>query len=228
MLTENYEELVDNCVDQLKTWKKLIGKYLDDDEKAKEVEKLKKTATGFCEIDEQFNRHQKVFDKIDIYLEHNDEDPSTVDVDKIFDEMLKNEPVSSTSNLSHNRIWQTLFHNDEDIMIVEKKEKKQLRDNQFEEVDDSLLCSNVFTPPVDPISKVVIRNPFRNKKCKHVYEHLTIIDYIKQLGRKAKCPYIGCKNINLRTTDLVEDNELQSNITQYLDTQQDSQTSDSD
>lgn len=228
MLAENEEVLMEKCVDKIKSCRKLITKYLDEDEKIVEMEKLKTLVHDFCEIDEKFKRNEKAFEKLDNHLD-GIEDPTNIDVDKLFLEILNSEPKSSSINTSHNKIWQTVFDNEGDIMIVEKKKIKQLRDNQFEEVDDSLLCSNVFTPPVDPISKAVIRNPYRNKKCKHVYEYSTITDYIQQLKYKAKCPYIGCSNNQLRGKDLVEDNQLQSHITQYLDTQldQDSQASDS-
>lgn len=224
-MAENEEVLVEKCVDQLKSCKELIMKYLDEEEKIVEMDKLRTLAQGFCEIDEKFKRNEKVFDKLDRHLD-SVEDPTNINVDKLFLEISNSEPESSTGDLAQNQIWQTVFDNEGDIFIVEKKKVKQLQDNQYEELDDSLLCSNVFTPPVDPISKAVIRNPYKNKKCKHVYEHSTITDYIKQLRHKAKCPYIGCRNNHLRVSDLVEDNQLQSHITQYLDTQ-DSQASDS-
>lgn len=224
MFSANESELIEKCVDQSKSWKNLMQQYLDEDEKLPGLEKLKSHVQDIVQIDLKYKKYQAAFKKVDEYLDKN-EDPSNVDVDKVFSELLNNAESSSNSGVTRTQIWQDVFQNEDDIMIVEKKNKKQLCDSQFDELDDSLLCSNVFTPPVDPISKTIIRNPFRNKKCKHVYEHKTIIDYINQLGHKAKCPYIGCNNKHLSKRDLVEDNQLQTNITQYLDTHDENQSS---
>lgn len=226
MLVDNEEELFEKCVEDLKSWKTLITKYLDEDEQIEEVEKLKNVVQGICEIDEKFKRNQRAIEKVDNYLDQM-EDPGDVNIDNLFEEMLSSEPASSANDLTSYPIWQTIFESDADLMVVEQKKLKQLDASQFEEIDESLLCSNVFTPPVDPMSKTVIKNPYKNKVCKHVYEHSTILSYIKQLRHKAKCPYIGCKNVHLRANDLVEDRQLQTQITQYL-TEQVSQSSDSD
>nr|CAH7759161.1 unnamed protein product [Callosobruchus chinensis] len=72
------------------------------------------------------------------------------------------------------------------------------------------------------MTKKVIKNPYRNKRCNHVYEYNSIVDYVKQQRHRAKCPYIGCTNHKLRIVDLVVDRELATQITQHLENQNES------
>lgn len=223
MLCDHETELIETCVNQLKSWKSLIAKYLDEDERAVEMDKLRSVVEGIAEVDIQFKKNQNTFVKIDEYLDEHS-DPGNVDVDKLFNEFYNNQPSSSEANITNSHVWKEVIQDEDEIVFVEKKVKK-LNDNNFDTVDDSLLCSNVFTPPVDPISKAIIKNPYRNKRCNHVYEYDTITIYINQLRHRAKCPYIGCSNKNLKMSDLREDNDLQMTITQYLDEHEGSQSS---
>ncbi|KAJ8915127.1 hypothetical protein NQ315_000379 [Exocentrus adspersus] len=214
-LQERREQYLERCIESLKSWKDLIAEHLDDDDSTPELLKLKETTKGYCDLDHDYKKSLRALEQVEELLDKT-EGRSGDEVEQLYKEKLKED--STTVEYTDSDIWQNVFEGITDVMEVKQK-KKKLRDNQFDELEDSMFCSNVFTPPVDPISKAVIREPVRSKKCKHVYERSMIIDYIKQQKRKAKCPYIGCSNRLLQVTDLVDDSNLQSQITQYLEAQ---------
>ncbi|KAJ8950597.1 hypothetical protein NQ314_007822 [Rhamnusium bicolor] len=208
-LLERHEQILDNCVASLKTWKQLIVDYLDGEDRDAELNKLEQVTKDYCHITNNFQKSVKVLQKVEEQL--NDDEGSPKDVDQLYKDNLENVPTPSGEDYMANEFWQNIFSGRSDVMEVKQKENK-LDESQFEELGDSLLCSNVFTPPIDPISK----------------KYSMIVDYIKQQKRKAKCPYIGCKSNHLAVTDLVIDAQLQSQITQYIDSQHDAETEDED
>lgn len=107
---------------------------------------------------------------------------------------------------------------DKSIMEVQEiqSQKKSLVFTQHGD-DNSILASQQFSVPLDPLTKQPISNPCRNSVCHHVYEHDVIMEYIvseKKRSKKkmCKCPYIGCSNGNLKVQDIVKDRELKSQI----------------
>lgn len=223
-LQERHEQILDRCVESLKTWKDLIAEYMDDDDSVVEFNKLKETTENYCDISRNFRNSLRALEKAEEQL-NNESEESTRDVKELFEENLKQPEI--TEEYINSDIWQSVFKGMSDVMEVKRK-KKKLNDSEFEELGDSMFCSNVFTPPIDPISKAVIRDPVRSKKCKHVYERAMITDYIKQQKRKAKCPYIGCSSKQLLMSDITDDSELQSQITQYMANHVDEDTEDDD
>lgn len=223
-LQERHEQILERCVESLKTWKDLIAEYVEDDDSATEINKLKETTQGYCEISGDFKKALKALQKVEQQV--NESEDSTTDVNKLFEENLKLE-TDTTEDYINSDIWQSVFRGMSDVMEVKSK-KRKLNDSEFDELEDSVFCSNVFTPPIDPISKAVIREPVRSRKCKHVYERAMIVDYIKQQKRKAKCPYIGCSSKQLLMGDIVEDSQLRSQITQYMENRSNEDTEEDD
>lgn len=83
--------------------------------------------------------------------------------------------------------------------------------------DNSILASQQFSVPLDPLTKQPISNPCRNSVCHHVYEYDVIVKYIvseqkRSKKKKCKCPYVGCTNANLKVQDIVKDKELKTQI----------------
>lgn len=224
-LQERHEQILERCVESLKTWKDLIAEYVEDDnDSTTEINKLKETTENYCDISRNFKNAIKALQKVEEQVNGSEE--CVTDIDKLFEENLQQES-ETTEEYVNSDIWQSVFRGMSDVMEVKRK-KKKLNDSEFEELGDSMFCSNVFTPPLDPISKTVIREPVRSKKCKHVYERAMIVDYIKQQKRKAKCPYIGCSSKRLLMEDIVEDSQLRSQITQYMENRQDEDTEEED
>lgn len=70
---------------------------------------------------------------------------------------------------------------------------------------------------IDPISKMPITHPVRNKICNHIYDEATIKESIQKAAMKAnaklRCPYLGCGNKKSVTLeDLVSDDMLRRKI----------------
>ncbi|KAI9577413.1 E3 SUMO-protein ligase NSE2-like [Glossina fuscipes] len=56
----------------------------------------------------------------------------------------------------------------------------------------------------DPLTKLTMRNPVKNRKCGHHYEKSSIINHINGGGQR--CPVVGCANKSYITSaDLVDD-----------------------
>ncbi|XP_023017339.1 uncharacterized protein [Leptinotarsa decemlineata] len=226
-IRERLDATLERCIKSIDTWQQLITENFEDEqEKNEEQEKLKNCVKMYCEVDQLIKKTDDALEKVDNELNEK-EATGSEDINKMFQDFFENEPTSSSQNYANSRIWKSVFGRMSDVMEVKQK-KKKIDDTHFEELSDSMMCSNVFTPPIDPITKTVVRNPYKNKRCKHVYEHGTIVGYIKQLKSKAKCPYIGCNNNQLRVTDLVADTSLQSQITEYLETQEAEESDDDD
>lgn len=218
-LGDRYSALLDKCVGSLTTWQNFIHENLEGRDKEIERAKLQEIVKEYCIIDINHDRSVKAITLLEEALT---DASQTYNVDTIYAEKLSEQ---ETGDPTDNEIWRQLFNND--LSIQEVKFKKRKDRAQYEEVDDSLLCSSAFTAPTDPITKLIIRKPVRNKKCKHVYDH-SIYDYIRQSRNKAKCPYMGCKNNRLIPDDLQEDRQLEEQITQYLATQESQQSTDDD
>lgn len=211
-LNERYSAILDKCIGSLTTWKKFIEENLRGSDKDTEIAKLKSLAQEYCTVDGNHKRSENAIQTVEECIT----DPAQIyNVDALFKEKLEGQPIEDPTL---NEIWGQLFQNDLSIQEIMPKKKKD--HTQFEEIDDSLLCSSSFSAPVDPISKTIIRKPVRNKKCKHVYDSSSIYDYIRQSRNKARCPYVGCKNNKLVTSDFQEDRQLEEKITQYLATQE--------
>ncbi|CAH1977680.1 unnamed protein product [Acanthoscelides obtectus] len=216
-LADRHERIMERCVYSLKTWKQVVLQNYENEQEANaELEKMKNIVKDHCAINDNYKRSQEALSMVQEKIDSSDY--MTIDVNKLYEDCLNNLPESSNRDFQDNEIWEKVIGGVTDVVEVRTKSKK-LDPTQYESLGDSLLCSNVFTPPVDPMTKKVIRNPYRNKRCNHVYEYNSIVDYIKQQRNRAKCPYIGCTNHSFRVTDLVADQVMASQITQHLATQ---------
>lgn len=76
---------------------------------------------------------------------------------------------------------------------------------------DGGILQNFPTITTDPITKQLIGNPVRNKRCNHVYDQESIEDALK-INSRLRCPYVGCNVKNVQLTDLIEDRELKRQL----------------
>ncbi|KAF7266578.1 hypothetical protein GWI33_020086 [Rhynchophorus ferrugineus] len=206
--TERYNRALEKCLRSITTWKNMINDYVDDSDKSAEVDKLQNSIKSYCLIDNDYKKTQEVIELIS----HNLKDIEKIeDIDAILQEKINEQ---SMDDFTSSEIWDRF--NSNDVFVRSTKPKEQNLSLNYEAVDDSILCSNTFTPPIDPITKTVIKKPVKNKICGHIYDHNSIYDYLRQSKNKAKCPYIGCKNNKLRGGDFNEDNILKQRIEQYI------------
>ncbi|XP_030750494.1 E3 SUMO-protein ligase NSE2-like [Sitophilus oryzae] len=219
-LKERYSVALNKCLRSLSSWKNVISDNLDTSTKQVEMQKFQDLLKEYCLIDNDFKKSEQAISLVEDKLGKIE---NLEDIDKVFQEKLSEQPDEEVTS---SEIWQEYFL--EDLSVQELKQKKKKDKAVYEEVgDDSVLCSSSFTPPIDPISKTVIRNPVKNKNCKHIYESDSIYQYMRQSKRKARCPYVGCKNNKLDGSDLTEDKELEEKISQYIAQSQDSSDGDS-
>lgn len=83
-------------------------------------------------------------------------------------------------------------------------------------VEGDMQLSEAITE-FDPITKRLLVNPYKNKRCKHIYEYSSIEESLK-LNRKMRCPVSGCPNKNyVVLADLVPDDELRRKLERRRD-----------
>lgn len=219
LFNERYASILDKCVTSLTTWKTFIQENLKEQEYDVETTKLQDITRRYCEIDNNFQRAVETIKLVENAVS----DPSqNYNIDAMYQENLLKQDIQDPTS---NEIWQQICCDDVTVRVI--KPKKQKNNEHYEEINDSVMCSSAFSAPIDPISKGVIQKPLRNRKCRHVYDSQSIYDYIRQSGRKARCPYVGCKNNSLAPDDLLVDSQLEQQISQFL-AQQETESSGSD
>ncbi|KAL1494084.1 hypothetical protein ABEB36_009737 [Hypothenemus hampei] len=216
-LETKYISLREKCVESLEKWNRFINKL--ELNSSTDVDKLKEITKEYCLIDNNHQRKLAALSQVkDVVSSNPDEN-----IDELFKQTLLEQDMIEPNE---NEIWQNLFTNNQSIREVLKDQPNSAK--SFERVDDSLMCSNDFSIPIDPISKTPIQNVLRNKNCNHLYNQDSILGYISQAAERARCPYIGCQNRKLRRRDLVNDDALQRKIDEYLSRQQSNNSSDED
>ena len=86
-------------------------------------------------------------------------------------------------------------------------------DSQIDQSVDinGISVQSLTTLFIDPITKNPIKNPVRNKNCKHIYDEESIMQAI-QINERVRCPYVGCTVKKVLASDLMEDRELKQKI----------------
>ncbi|CAO1407273.1 unnamed protein product [Diamesa serratosioi] len=101
---------------------------------------------------------------------------------------------------------------DQHISSQAQKPTKSNSSNEISEDCDLEIATETDFNFIDPITKLQIANPVRNKNCNHVYDLNSITSAIGK-NRKMRCPYIGCSSrAYLTVANLVEDRELKRKI----------------
>lgn len=214
--TEEYQSSINLCLESLKSIKHLATKYLPENEIL--VNDIANITNSYCLTNFEIEKIQRVTRKVqnDLNNEENNFSESTGDLLQRIDLLYKKhygEEVTETE-IKDSFVWKEIF-SDSDVQEIIKKNKK-ISNEHFEKIDDSLLCSNDFKLPVDPITKTVIRMPYINKFCGHIFNKESILQYIQERKTKAKCPYMGCTNSVFRESDLKFNEKLKAKIDEYL------------
>lgn len=201
-----FNNLFDQLTEDFVNTKKIIEEFFPN-EQSEYLQDLSETMKVLTETDLRFKAEEKAAEQIRETLKQ----APVEDVEKFYNETVK--PIGTNDYKSHDN-WCAVFN------VSEREVQEVVEEQQevvYEKLNSSLSCSvATFKPPVDCISKTIIRDPYRNKKCKHVYEKRLIFEYVKKMKNKARCPFVGCVNYNLRGEDLFPDNELRQKIDDYL------------
>ncbi|XP_044758767.1 E3 SUMO-protein ligase NSE2-like [Coccinella septempunctata] len=217
MSSHSYENILGHCVDSLRSCKELSDKYLEDDTHLRSI--IQKVTMEY--VEENFDKEKADRALLKLKNDLNEHENADVDIEALYKKYVEEDETE----LIHNEtdIWKEIFSGTDIQEVLPKNER--LSDANFDRVDDSLLCSNVFKPPIDPISKVVIKEPYKNLACGHYFDYGTILNYIKERRGRAKCPYVGCTNSNFRAEHLKLDERMKQQVELYLQNNNDAEDS---
>lgn len=86
--------------------------------------------------------------------------------------------------------------------------------------DGDILLEEAEINTLDPLTKVAIKSPVRNRHCGHYYEKESITAILK-VKNKIKCPVAGCGNQHfLKINDLVADSVFKKKLQDIYSKQQ--------
>lgn len=218
LLLDKRQNLLKSCFKELQSCIDYVNHYSNSKEQHFEI--FKNIAKEYSEIEIQHGRAQRAREATEKHLD-NQENDCIEEVQQIYNKYLEEQPTNS-SYKSHS-IWRKVNNviggrkEDEDAGAAIDSDVSDIADNN-ESIDEGIIPSQ-FEPPIDPITKRTIENPCRNRSCGHVYEYVIVMEHlktIKQNKSKARCPYIGCPNVNMRSSFIVKDNALKLQIQNYL------------
>ncbi|XP_018322553.1 E3 SUMO-protein ligase NSE2-like [Agrilus planipennis] len=202
-MTDKYENLLNSCVNVLRSCKKFIETNIDDEGQQQHLNILNDIAKSYCEEDIEHKRCQAAIDKTIDYFSINSDNDFTRQVEEVYNDFLNQEDVNN--DYKQHPIWKRI------------NRPKKSEANVSVDADCSLLVSQVFQPPIDPITKKVIEDPYRNQVCGHIYDYKTILNYMQTTKHAhTRCPYIGCNNNNIQVSFLEKDDQLKDDIEDYL------------
>lgn len=186
---EDQLALFNTCIDDLESTIDIISKY--SDEKGKQTKFLKEVITkGYCNIDLEYEKVTNAINKVEEEINKEDSDFS-IGVMKLYENYLAKE--KSYDYLTH-PVWYRIVKTEKSLIEVKKGDENNDEDAEnYEVIDESLLCSQATSLSVDPLTKVAIKKPCKNKKCGHVYDLDTISLHIKRKKKSSRCPYMGCQ-----------------------------------
>ncbi|XP_010837190.1 PREDICTED: E3 SUMO-protein ligase NSE2 isoform X3 [Bison bison bison] len=84
-----------------------------------------------------------------------------------------------------------------------------------EGVDEDMIVTQSQTNFICPITQLEMKKPVKNKVCGHTYEEEAIVRMIeskRKRKKKACCPKIGCSHVDMRMSDLIQDEALRRAI----------------
>ncbi|KAB0793668.1 hypothetical protein PPYR_13288 [Photinus pyralis] len=209
--TSKRDGLFTNCFKHLQSTLDYVTKYSNNP--TAHINSLKGIAKDYSELDITYKRSRKAYDATEKYFQ--DKDDCIEESEKVFERFLQEEPLRSYEN---HPIWQAIKNagNGDATASVELETEHEVDVNRS--IEEEGIVPSQFEPPVDPITKKIIQNPCRNQKCGHVYEYDSIKEHLKRIKLnkvKARCPYIGCTNMNMTKSFIIADNELRDQILTY-------------
>ncbi|XP_043729082.1 E3 SUMO-protein ligase NSE2-like [Cervus elaphus] len=84
-----------------------------------------------------------------------------------------------------------------------------------EGLDEDMIVTQSQTNFICPITQLEMKKPVKNKVCGHTYDEEAIVRMIESKHRRKKkacCPKVGCSHIDMRISDLIQDEALRRAI----------------
>ncbi|UXI18200.1 hypothetical protein NH340_JMT04143 [Sarcoptes scabiei] len=151
-------------------------------------------------LQEQIVSHMKDQDvESTLLLSENDDFEKSVSdiVENLYSNAVEQFQTGSNFNLDDNEDYKKLIN-----LITDQE-------NPPDETDEIEMLATEFSIPIDPISKVAIVFPLRNKRCNHHYDRESFMNLIQtQVNKTIKCPVTGCLNKIVTEKDVEEDVRL--------------------
>eukprot|EP00088_Acartia_fossae_P041323 TRINITY_DN4323_c0_g1_i1.p1 TRINITY_DN4323_c0_g1~~TRINITY_DN4323_c0_g1_i1.p1 ORF type:complete len:224 (-),score=84.12 TRINITY_DN4323_c0_g1_i1:315-908(-) len=191
---------------------KALIEHTEGEERNKYLEEMKQQILDYLKLEIEYTTGRAVIERLKKHLETKE---GTMDTDmvaeykKLYDEEMENnaDKVKVETLKKHQRYLEM-----EQLIASKLGAQGGLGD-----MDDDLVCGEEETTYVDPWSKKKIEIPVRNKACNHLYDKSTAMKMLSRAKGKVKCPVVGCANNNLKSSDLVEDNQVRKIIESQRD-----------
>lgn len=199
-----------SCIKHFESTLDCVNKYSNN--RSAHISSLRGIAKEYSQLDIVYNRSRAAYIATDLYFQAKDD--CIEESQKVFEKLLQKEPERSYED---HPIWQAIGTVSDDGItpLAELASEIELSNRS---IDEEGIVPSQFEPPVDPITKKLIKNPCRNRICGHVYEYNSIVEHLKRIKLnkvKPRCPYIGCTNTNMAKQSIIEDDMLRDQILTY-------------
>lgn len=201
----NQKQLFYSCIDALESCLDYVGKYSEEDNHIQTNYIKTVLAKNYCDIDLSLQNSMSALQKTQETFTNPKENAKMVFerlLEKVQDKQIRSHPVW----LRINNVGQ------DSIVEVNKDDEDNEEEREYETLDDSMMCSQSKALPLDPLTKMAIKNPCKNKKCGHIYEYNTIMGYLKSKNKVRRCPYMGCGNVKMLVSQIVQEEELTKKV----------------
>lgn len=158
--------------------------YSEGEVRDKILEKLRKSITLYCELEEKI-KHMQQFSQRYSETAIEDED----EMKRVLEEFSQNAnddeiDIASNKNIKH-------FNQQVTAIIGTIGGSDNNDDNEDE--DDDLLVTQDEINVICPITKARMTEPMKNIHCGHIYDKNSVAAMIGY-NKKTKCPIVGCSN----------------------------------
>ncbi|XP_060084975.1 E3 SUMO-protein ligase NSE2-like [Ylistrum balloti] len=215
--------VVDQAIKSMKTVEEYIdvGMETTIDVVQDLVENDKENEAGVAELEKVMKSYIKMESDLHRFLEavqqvkHKaSKSKERMDLESLLDKTLEELPKSNVEVLCHDHVkFQDFKERILEIQHPDESVPASALTGPSSTGDDDVAMTQPEINTRCPYTGMEMKNPVKNKACGHKYDKEGILQYIKNKGKRAKCPINGC--VNVKTLDascLEEDRELKRYI----------------
>ena len=195
MSGDKSEVILKDFASMLQSCGELIHKYADK-EKRDQLASLRNMALNMYNSHHEHENNVAALNSTKQHFE-DDSDNISNDVDEVYRKCI-DQVHSVQISFEEHPTWSP----------VHKVLKK--RDEEHGDTNASVTISQCSGASIDPLTKKLIEQPCKNRVCGHVYEYKSIMEYLKGNKKRVNCPYVGCGNFRLRSSDICRDENLET------------------